>query len=482
MTGGASPLSLGAAAQEYGEQPALMFADGELSYGELATVVLPRAERLVSLGVDQLALSAEPKQEPLLWIFAAIEAGVSLVLLHPRWSSAEREAALAQVPSALLLDEALAPGGELRDESWLDQSRAYMGQRRSACGADVIDIDEEDCLAVVFTSGSSGRPRGVVLSRRAMIAAAQASAARLGWDEQDRWLVSLPLAHLGGFAILVRVLMAGRCAVLAPLYSSPDELMALAAQRRVTLMSVVPTQLRALIEVGERPPGSVRAVLVGGAACPATLQRKARSLSWPLLLTYGMTETCGQVATVEPGSSLQHPQGVGRPLSGFTVTLDAGEICISGPSLLSGILGQEESVLDGQGRLRSGDLGRFTAAGELLVLGRLDQVINSGGEKVHPGEIEEQIRSCPQVEEVCVVGLVDERWGQQVAAAIQWRRSAASSALDGLETALAEQLAPWKRPRRWLEVAELPILASGKVDRVAVTALFAEPGGTGESS
>ena len=459
-------LSLRSRALASPSQPALVIGDQVLSYEELAGAVLPRARWMQAQQIVRLAVVAERSREAVFSMLAAIEVGIPLVLLHPRWSPAERGAALAQLGEHTLVDEGS------RFEAGAGDEQVTLPAPES--------IDPETCLAVVFTSGSTGRPRGVVLSRRALVAAAESSAAHLGWRDDDRWLVSLPLAHLGGFSILIRTLLAGRCAVLAPVVSTPPlELLALIEASGVTLMSLVPSMLGDLISASptSAPPARLRAVLVGGAACSPALEQRARAGGWPTLLTYGMTETCGQVATQQIGTEPGQPGAVGVPLSGVELCIEEGEILVSGPALLSGILGEGESPLDARGRFHTGDLGELSEGGLLRVLGRADQRINSGGEKVHPSEVEDAILGFEGVAEACVVGLSHERWGEAVVGVVRWE-DAASDRSDALAQFLEARLAPWKRPK-WIEsMRTLPRTPSGKVDRSALTTLLASSRGT----
>jgi O-succinylbenzoic acid--CoA ligase len=447
-------LSVLRAAAEHPNHPALVSELGVTSYGALAELVLPRARWLLAGEFARLAVVAERRLEPVLMMLAAIESGVPLVLLHSRWPSQERRAALEQADADCVVDE------------------GFQFPGLAAAGEDVLtpepeDIDPEACLAVVFTSGSTGGPRGVVLSRRAFVAAAEASAGHLGWSEEDRWLVSLPLAHVGGFSILIRALLARRTAVLAaPGSFSAAELVDQVDSQDVTLMSLVPATLRRLLdhEPQWQPGSAVRAILVGGAACPESLEERARARAWPILLTYGMTETCGQVATQRPGRQASTVGAAGSVLPGVLLSIDEGQILVGGPTLCSAVLGDQQSPLDVQGRFHTGDLGRLSDAGELWVLGRADARIHSGGEKLHPSEVEAAVLSFAGIAAACAVGLPDPQWGEVVAVAVQ---PAPGKRIDlaALELYLREQLAPWKRPKQIEVLAELPHTASGKVDR-----------------
>jgi len=315
---------------------------------------------------------------------------------------------------------------------------------------------EADDAVVLFTSGSTGPSRGVVLSRAALIANAEASAAHLGWRDDDRWLACLPLAHAGGLSIAIRCLVANRPIVLGEL----------ADIARATIASLVPAQLAQLLDDPSwRPPPQLRAVLLGGAAAPPALVEAALARGVPVLPTYGLTETFGQVATARvPGGRPVPLPGV--EIVGGTPSAPA-PIRIRGPMLAT-------RYLDGTPiapELVTADIG-FVADGELFVLGRADDVIISGGENVHPAQIEAVLAATPGVRAAAAFGIADARWGQVVGAAL-----AVAPTFDRA-TALARwhaQLPPHARPRRLALLDDLPKLPSGKLDRRAVSAVATAP-------
>ena len=308
---------------------------------------------------------------------------------------------------------------------------------------------------VVFTSGSTGRPKGVVLSRAAVDAAIAASAAHLGSRADDRWLLLLSPAHVAGFGVIARSLALGAPPALAD-----------AGDPSVSLVSMVPAQLARLLDDATwRPPPSWRAVLLGGAAASSELVSLSRARGVPVLTTYGMSETCGQIATCPPG--LTPPDGaVGTPLPG--VHVDAGTraapalITVRTPAAFTGYL--DEPRPDPVAVVTS-DLG-FVEDGWLHVVGRADDVIITGGEKVHPLAVERALARIPGIAAACVVGLPDPTWGQLVAAAVVAAPGSDPAALRSAIDALA--LAPHARPRRLVFLVDLPLMPTGKVDRAAV--------------
>jgi O-succinylbenzoic acid--CoA ligase len=332
-----------------------------------------------------------------------------------------------------------------------------------------------DAMAILFTSGSTGRPRGVELSRAAFLASAKASAGRLGWRDGDRWLCVLPLAHVGGISILTRCLAARRTIVLADRFDAAA-VADLIAREEVTLASLVPTMLSWLLELEDRDTrssrfASLRAVLVGGAAAPDALWGEAIGRGMPVLETWGMTETCSQVATALPGGDPRAPV----PLDGWEVRSREGRLEVRGGALFSCYLEADGSrrPVDDEGWFRTGDTGRINADGSVTVLGRADEVILSGGENVEPAEVERFLESLPGIGRAVVAGIPDPEWGETVAAALEslpggGRDSFASHA--DLEKTIRAGLAPWQRPRTIVWMERFPETASGKVDRAEVRA------------
>ncbi len=305
------------------------------------------------------------------------------------------ETRLIEVPR--LVQPSLTP------ESVFDVLAGISGGGATVVGPDPETTQPGDADLVVFTSGTTGPPKGVRLSMLNLTAAASASADHLGHGPEDDWLLAMPLHHVGGLSIIVRQAYTGGSITLQPRFEVDS--FAAAIKGEVTMVSVVPTMLARLVAHG--PFGRLRAVLVGGGPIPEGLLEAAASAGLPVLPTYGMTETFGQVATLRPGSPLERKA---HPLPGVEFrTGPDGRIAVRGPQVSPGYLGQPDRP---DPWFVTSDLGEIDDEGALRVLGRADNVIVTGGEKVSPERVEAVLRTHPDVNEVVVVGVADPEWGQ----------------------------------------------------------------------
>ena len=306
----------------------------------------------------------------------------------------------------------------------------------------------EGTAVIIGTSGSTGVPKGVELSAAALRHSARASLDRVGARPGERWLCCLPVTHVAGLAVLVRSLTGGTEPVLAERADGPTVAAAGCAH-----VSLVPTQLRRLLQEPGTPLAGFSSVLLGGAAAPAGLLTAARDAGVPVVTTYGMTETCGGCVYD------------GIPLDGVRAEVrDDGRIWISGPVLFSGYLGGPRAPADGW--FRTGDLGMLDAAGRLTVRGRADDVINTGGHKVVAGEVAAALHTCPGVRDAAVVGQPDPEWGERVVAVVVPADPGDPPALELLRRHVRELLPRYAIPSRVVMVDAVPMLPSGKHDIV----------------
>ena len=313
----------------------------------------------------------------------------------------------------------------------------------------------DDTAVIIGTSGSTGEPKGVELSAAALLASARASLARCGARAGDRWLVCLPVTHVAGLQVLVRSLAGGTEPVIAP-----DADAAALAESGCAHVSIVPTQLARLMgdPDGAAALAAFTSVLVGAAATPAPLLAGARAAGVPLMTTYGMSETCGGCVYD------------GVPLDGVTVREgDDGRLRISGPVLMNRYFGQpgETAGALAGGEFATSDLG-YVSAGRVVVRGRADDVINTGGHKVVPGEVSAALETCPGVREVVVVGRADPEWGERVTAVVVPDDPAQPPSLELVRTHVRMRLPRYACPSELVLRDSIPVLPSGKPDLAAL--------------
>lgn len=326
-----------------------------------------------------------------------------------------------------------------------------------------LEPDSGRPVLVVATSGSTGTPRGVVLTSGNVEAAATASQIHLGTRSADTWLLVMPLHHVAGLAILWRAAHDGSQVIVHDGFDpgAVDQ----ALLDGVTWVSLVPTMVRRLLREAPGPWPHVRGALIGGAHAEDALVAAANAAGLVALPTYGMTETAAQVCTVRPGNAVAAAGTVGHPLPGVVITIDAppgqpGLIRVEGPSVSPGYVDEPVRV----GGFVTNDIGYFDQSGRLVVVGRSDDVVVTGGEKVHPGQVERALLALDGVTGAVVFGLPDEEWGERVVAAVS------GDDLDSaeLQSAVASVLPRYGVPKEIRIFDQLPHLSNGKVDRAAV--------------
>ncbi len=310
------------------------------------------------------------------------------------------------------------------------------------------DADPEPAPLVIATSGSTGEPKRVVLSRSAMRASATATASRLGGPGQ--WLLNLPATYVAGLQVLFRSVLAGTEPV-AQDSSFAEAAAAMTGERRY--VSLVPTQLHRMLGDADETAAlrGFDAVLVGGAAVPPDLRARAADAGVAVVATYGMSETCGGCVYD------------GHPLDGVAVAIGPeGRIRIGGPVLFEGYDGRADLTADvlRDGWFHTQDLGRLDEDGRLQVLGRVDDVVLSGGVNVPGPAVAARLREHPAVEAAEVVGAADDEWGQRVVACV-----VGDLALDEARDWVAAVHPRSWAPRQLVLLDEIPLLHNGKVDR-----------------
>ena len=348
------------------------------------------------------------------------------------------------------------------------------------------EFNLDDPLLIVHTSGTSGKPKGAMLSYGNVFHSAMASAYRIGHQPNDIWLCVLPLYHIGGLSVFIRAVLYGITVDLHENFNAEAINQAL-TNEPITLISLVPTMLYRLLEIRQSDwHSALRLVLLGGAATSPELMQTCIVNQIPVATTYGLSEAASQVATTLSGDAVRKAGTVGKPLL-FTqikiiddegnnqATGDYGEILVKGLTVMQGYYNNPQATAKTiqDGWLHTGDIGYLDADGDLFLVQRRSDLIVTGGENVYPAEVEAVLRQITEIAHVAVVGIDDVEWGQKVASAIVIADNA-TLAEDTISDFARQHLAGYKVPRVIRFVDALPLTGSGKIQRRAVQALFEE--------
>ncbi len=421
------------------------------NFAELDAEASRAARQLAALGAragDRVATLLPNGAAPAVLAHAALRLGATLVPLNVRLTPAELAWQLGDAaPRALVADARTAALARAACDALPAATAPAMTLASEAGGPSVLGAaaeaevplqlahDPERVLATLYTSGTTGRPKGAMLTVGNFWWSAVGSALNLGAGPDDRWLACLPLFHVGGLSIVLRSAIYGSAAVVHDAFDADAVNGAIDAEG-VTIVSVVAVMLQRMLDAraaggGRAYPASLRCVLLGGGPAPAPLLERCAALGVPVVQTYGLTETASQVATLAPADALRKLGSAGRALypNALRVAVDGrdaapdetGEILVRGPVVMAGYAGRPEAtaraVVDGW--LHTGDVGRLDAEGYLYVLDRRDDLIITGGENVYPAEVEAALLAHPRVAEAGVVGAPDPAWGQRVVGVVR---------------------------------------------------------------
>lgn len=486
-----------------------MAPDGErLSYAELEARSVELARALAALGVghgDRVAVLLPNGAHFAALVHAAMRIGAVLLPLNLRLTpyelawQVEDAGACVLVGDARTLDAAAAVRERIAGLAVVRADRGGVGATGMPDGSDVSSLDElasgpggalrdraepGEPLAIVYTSGTTGSPKGAILTYSNFWWSAMGSALNLGAHTDDRWLAPLPLFHVGGLSVLTRSAIHGTVAVLHDGFDAARVNDAL-DDERITMVSLVPTMLYRLLDArGDRPsPPHLRCVLLGGGPAPLPLLERCAALGLPVAQTYGLTEGCSQVATLAPADALRKIGSAGRPLYPTELRVvrgdgsdaapgEAGEILVRGPTVTPGYWNAREATERAirDGWLWTGDAGALDEDGYLFVLDRRDDLIVTGGENVYPAEVESVLLAHPGVVEAAVIGMVDGEWGQRVVALVRVAgEHGATVTSESLRDLCVARLARYKVPGELRITGHaLPRNASGKLLRRVV--------------
>lgn len=465
--------------------------------GRLARALASRHEKGA-----RIAVWANNIPEWLLIEFASAMAGLTLVTVNPGFQTRELKFVLEQSrseglylvdefrgnPMAKIAREVCAELPAIRHVIRLtDHAALFEGADRGR----LPEIAPSDVCQIQYTSGTTGFPKGALLHHWGLLKNGHDSMTRAGVDPGDSFVHHMPLFHTTGCAILaLGGLARGATMLLAPLFDA-DMVVRVIERERPKFMLGVPTMIVALVEAVEksgRDVSSIRRIMSGGSMVPPELVRKAQSVFGSVIqIVYGQTEASPVITQTRHDDAFEDLCGtIGSPLDDVEVSIrdvatntiapigEQGEICARGYLIMDGYNDNPEATakaIDKDGWLHTGDLGRMDARGFLTITGRVKEMIIRGGENLFPAEIENALLEHEAILEIAVVGVPDEKWGEQVACFMRAKGTLRPSPAD-LKAFIRARLAAQKTPAYWIWVDAWPLTGSGKIQKFKLCEAF----------
>lgn len=455
---------------------ALTFGKQQWTFEQMQTAVIAIAEKITTLvGSENSRIAIVAKNTPAsyLTILATQQLGLEPVLLNYRLAKAELAQQIKNADvDIMLVDDELT--NKLTEWQALPVKIILFKDLAATNGLPakiVAEFNPNQVASIMYTSGTTGVPHGVMQTFNNHFNSAVSSALNLGLQAHDRWLCAVPLFHISGLSIMMRSLVYGMAVDLVSHFDE-DMINQRLISEPITMMSVVPTMLKRLLV---KAPGTgyndkFRGFLLGGGPIDVPTLERCEKLALPVIQSYGMTETASQIVTLNYKDAKTKIGSVGKPLFSVEIRLTnvikgIGEIEVKTPNLAKGYLKQEvdfANKLTADGWYKTGDLGTFDEDGFLFIKGRQDDMFISGGENVFPDEIEHVYSQVAGIKQIAVVGKKDSIWGMVPVAFIN------SDVMIDNQTLRAigrKALAHYKVPVEFIKLSELPTTVSGKVQR-----------------
>ncbi len=456
---------------------------------------------------ERVAIWAPNAPEWALVEFAAAAAGLTLVTVNPAYQAKELAYVLEQSravgllltkehrgnPMAAIAKKVCAEIPAIHHVIDIEDHEALFARTKS--GGELPLVKPGDAAQIQYTSGTTGFPKGAVLSHSNLTNNSRLTLDRLGARAGDAYLSPMPMFHTSGCSIALLGSVQKRTRLVLPRLFDGGKMNALIESEHISLMMGVPTMLIGMLEALERDPrdvGTMRAAMSGGAMVPPELVRRFQdAYGCKLQIIYGQTETSPVVTQIRLTDTFaDQTETIGQPLPCTEMSIRSiegnavvpvgvvGEICTRGYCNMIGYNDNPEATakaIDKQGWLHTGDLGTMDARGFLKVTGRVKDMIIRGGENLFPAEIENVLLEHPAVAEVAVVGVPDEKWGE-IAICFFRKADGATCTRDELIAHVRRDLAAPKTPSHWIPVSAFPMTASGKIQKFVLRDKFVAGG------
>jgi O-succinylbenzoic acid--CoA ligase len=455
--------------------------DRELTYRDLWRFASSFDKLLASVDIKQhkpLGVVAEPNETTIFTIASCWILGIPVMMFPAKLTELEFNLITQNISISALIGTLNFPfpkyvkiidNREIREKVWhsVFTDNEYTWDR---------SLNSDDLFGYFFTSGSTSYPKTVPIKRKNVIAAARSSLANIPMKSNELWLHILPLHHIGGISILTRALISGSGIYYIPEFSTVEASSILQNNAQVVCTSLVPTQLRRLLELKDfETHKSFKAILLGGGPISEELIKKSRQRNIPVITSFGMTETTAQCIAMPFSERFTGPaNSCGKPLEGIEMKLIVDNdnassiICLRGDQIFEGYLeaSLNTDAFDSEGWFSTGDYATVDDQGYVQIIMRRSDRIVSGGENINPVEIESLLHQFSGISDVAIVGLPNQEWGQVVTAVIVLSDEGQHVSLNEVKTFLNQKISSFKIPKQLIAVAEIPRTSSGKIKRI----------------
>jgi len=442
----------------------IIFKDKTIGCGELKKKVLAAAYYLIEKNIkenERVVILGNNSSDFVILILALWKIGAVPVPLNSNFTAIELQNLIELItPKTVLIDKTLNKTPQIENQSRIDYPFEFSEVGSTQIFKPFSNLDRT--ALIIFTSGSSGKPKGAKLSFNNLIKSAEAQNNFLELGQEDKYLASLPFYHIGGFSIITRTLLSGGVIIIPDSFkieTTIDEI----TKYQPKSVSLVPTQLKRMIERDFMPPNSLKNVLLGGSYLDNKLISEAIKNGWKIIKVYGSTETCSFITAKIINSEKDISNSLGKVIGKNEIKIMYGRIAVKGESIMQGYLNQPANFTD-EGFFITEDYGRINTNYELLIDGRREDIIISGGKNISVTEIENIIIEFDKIEDAVVIGLKDDEWTEIVAVvAVPFENEIFP--LADLNNFLSKKIAGFKLPKKLFFVDEIPRNEMGKVMR-----------------
>ena len=446
------------------------------TFDELKQLVLNRASSLKSQNIcsgENVAIVSKNNIYYVIDTLALWQISAVPVLINTRLNESEidEQLKLADCKSIIVQEEF--------KELFNGRDKKFINNHLSEAGQNFIGRDElklSDSAVIIFSSGSTNKSKGIILSFNSLYNSALNSNKLLRYTQSDRWLASLPFYHVGGFSTITRSLIFG-IPLIIPDSLSIDHLINSINNYQPTFLSLVSAQLKKVVDERMTPNQEMKNCLIGGGFSDSELMRNAYELGWPINVVYGATETSSFVSALLKDEFLMKSNSVGRAIPTNRIVVvdqngielkpfEIGEVAVQSNALMSGYLNEDESKQTFRnGFYLTGDIGYLDEDDYLFIEGRKNFLISTGGENVNPAEVEKVLLQHPQITEAAVFPLKDQQWGEIIAAAIVTKDKSPEISSDEFQIFLQDKISSFKIPKIFFFTDRIPKTELGKTEK-----------------